>query len=130
MPIKFKSIEKAQPGITGGGERKFYATKVSSGDIQLRELAKDISTISTVSTADVMAVLEALLETMPKYLADGKTIRLGDFGSFNIGISSRGESDAKSVTAHSITKNKMRFTPGKELRNTLSTVSYEKISSS
>ncbi len=129
MPINFKPIQKAQPGVTGGGERKYYATKVSSGDIQLRELAKDIATTSTVSTADVMAVLEALLETMPKYLGDGKTIRLGEFGSFNVGISSRGETDAKNVTNHSIIKNKIRFTAGKELHHFLNTISYQKIHS-
>ncbi len=126
MPIKYKVVEKAQPGVAGGGIKKFYANRISNGKVTLRALAKDIASSSTVGTADVMAVLESLIEAMPKYLSDSKSVQLGDFGSFSVGISSRGEEKPESVTSNSITGNKIRFTPGKELKGFLSQVEYQK----
>ncbi len=57
MAISFKSIEKAQPGIAGGGEKKFYASPVISGETTLEDLTRYIEKVSTVSGADIRAVL-------------------------------------------------------------------------
>jgi hypothetical protein len=32
MSIKFKTIQKGQPGVAGGGEKKHYAGPVMSGE--------------------------------------------------------------------------------------------------
>lgn len=31
MPIKFKVIERGQPGVEGGGQKKFYASANVTG---------------------------------------------------------------------------------------------------
>ena len=102
MPVKFKTVEKGEPGVAGGGVKKYYASKVSNGEVTLRALAKDIASSSTVSMADVTAVLESMIETMPKYLGDGRTVRLGDFGSLTMGINSRGEEMSNRVSTYFI----------------------------
>ena len=56
----------------------------------MRGLAKRISDISTVSSVDVMAVLEALFQVVPGELADGRIVRCGDFGSFSTTLQSEG----------------------------------------
>jgi len=33
MAIKFKVIERGQPGVPGGGEKKFYASAVMAGEL-------------------------------------------------------------------------------------------------
>ena len=35
MAIKFKVIERGQPGITGGGEKKYYASPVTNGELDI-----------------------------------------------------------------------------------------------
>lgn len=60
MPIKFKVIEKAQPGVAGGGEKKFYASTNVTGEKTLAGLTREIEKISTVSGADIRAVLYVL----------------------------------------------------------------------
>ncbi len=32
MSIKYKTIQKAQPGVAGGGDKKFYASPVYQGE--------------------------------------------------------------------------------------------------
>ena len=55
--MKFKIIKKGKPGVVGGGEKKYYASPVYSGELDLDELTARIEKISTVSGADVRAVL-------------------------------------------------------------------------
>jgi len=52
------------------------------------EIAAEIAKMSTVSTIDAIAVLEAFKQVIPQHLADGKIVRLGDFGTFITTINS------------------------------------------
>jgi hypothetical protein len=48
MPIKFKVIEKGRPGVSGGGEKKYYASPVMDGELSLGDLTTAIEKICTV----------------------------------------------------------------------------------
>lgn len=126
MSIKFKVVEKGQPGVAGGGIKKFYASASSTGEMTLTKLTKRIEQTSTVSGADIRAVLYAMVETMQDALEDGQIVRLGDLGSLRISISSNGEETAEDVTSRSIKSAKTVFTPGKNLKSMLKTLEYEK----
>ncbi len=82
--------------------------------------------MSTVSSVDTAAVLEAFLTVVPEKLADGNIVELGDFGSFRISVSSEGEPLAENVTARSITDTRVIFTPGKRFKQVLGTVEFQK----
>ncbi|NLI71988.1 MAG: DNA-binding protein [Bacteroidales bacterium] len=127
MAIKFKVIEKGQPGVKGGGEKKFYASANITGEKTLAGLTRDIEKISTVSGADIRAVLYALVDVMEGALADGQAVRLGELGSLRVNVSSRGEATPEEVNAASIKSAKVVFTPGTSLKKMLTTLDYEKI---
>ena len=127
MSIKFKVIERGQPGVAGGGEKKYYANAVSSGEMTLAKLTTAIEKRSTVSGADIRAVLYAMVDVMKESLADGQIVRLGDLGSLRVSINSNGEASEKDVSAKSINGARTIFTPGKELKNALMTLDYVKI---
>lgn len=126
MAIKFKVIEKGQPGVTGGGVRKYYASNQSSGEMTLAKLTNSIEKVSTVSGADIRAVLYAMVDVMKASLADGQIVRLGELGSLRINISSNGEETAEKVSAKSVKGAKTVFTPGSDLKELLKTLKYEK----
>ncbi|MFV0268120.1 MAG: HU family DNA-binding protein [Draconibacterium sp.] len=86
MAIKFKVIEKGQPGVAGGGVKKYYASAQTTGDMTLPKLTASIEKVSTVSGADIRAVLYAMVDVMKSALADGQIVRLGDLGSLRISI--------------------------------------------
>lgn len=127
MSIKFKVIQKGQPGVSGGGEKKFYASANLSGEKTLAALTKEIEKISTVSGADIRAVLYGLVDVMQSALANGEAVRLGELGSLRVNISSEGKATEKEVNAASIKNAKVVFTPGKALKTMLETLDYEKI---
>ena len=79
-----------------------------------------------MSSIDTMAVLEALVKVVPQNIADGKIVRLGDFGSFRLSVSSTGVEKVEDVTVVDITNNRMRFRPGKEVQKVLNNIEYKK----
>ncbi|NOJ75918.1 HU family DNA-binding protein [Empedobacter stercoris] len=125
MAIKYNVIQKAYPGDPTG-PKKFYANSIADGEISLRRLSKEIAQTFSVSESDVYASLIDLAKMLAKHLADGKIVRLGDFGSFQISISSEGADSISKVTSASIKNAKILFRPGIDLRETLATLKYEK----
>ncbi|MDY3319265.1 HU family DNA-binding protein [Riemerella anatipestifer] len=127
MPIKYNVIERVNPSKRD--EKKWYANAKADGEITFKALSKEIAQGSTtVSDTDVLAVLNDLTKLLSKHLSDGKIVRLGDFGSFQVGISSNGEDEANKVTASSIKSAKIQFRLGEDLRGMLLTAKYEKYS--
>lgn len=127
MAIKFKVIERGQPGVAGGGEKKYYASANTTGEVTLAGLTRQIEKISTVSGADIRAVLYALVDVMQDSLANGQIVRLAEMGSLRVNISSEGEEQAADVGTSSIRNARVIFTPGKGIKDMLKTLDYVKV---
>ena len=125
MAVKYNVIQKAYPGDPTG-PKKFYANSIADGEVSLRNLSKEIAQTSSISESDVYATLIDLAKMLSKHLADGRIVRLGDFGSFQISLSSEGADAANKVNASLIKGSKILFRPGLDLRDTLATLKYEK----
>lgn len=125
MTVKFNVVERGNPA-NREAPKKFYPSVASSGRKTLRQMAGRISQISTVSSTDTMAVLEALLNVIPEELAAGNIVELGDFGNFWLKANSEGSDTPEQVRASNITNLLPRFNPGKEFKKVLATVEYEK----
>jgi predicted histone-like DNA-binding protein len=126
MPIRIKSVKRAQPGVAGGGEQKYYAVPVMDGEWDLYNMIKAIENICMVSRADIRAVLNALVDVAINGLADGKIIRLGDLGSVRVTLSSDGVEKEEDVKATIIRKAGVIFTPGTRIKLTLEHAKYVK----
>ena len=99
----------------------------STGDIKLRALGKEIAARSTVSPADTQAVLVALTEVLVENLADGKIVRLGDFGAFQVSVSSEGAETEAKFTPSLIKGSKVVFRPGTDLKEMQNNLKFEKL---
>ncbi len=125
MPILFKVIQRRIPRDSSG-KKQFYASANSTGETNLENLTTEIEKISTVSGADIRAVLYSLVDMIPHHLSEGKIVRLGDLGSFRISLSSEGKTKEEEVTAAAIKKGKILFTPGSRFKNMLKTLKFKK----
>ena len=125
MNIKYKVIERGEPGVVGGGVKKYYAAAKTKGAVDIDDMTFDIEKISTVSGADIRAVLYALVDVSSSKLADGNIVRLGDLGSLRVSISSRGYDAPSDVNATAIKGTKVVFSPGKKLRMMKKTLTYK-----
>lgn len=87
MPIPVKVISRKNPI---DNNVKFYMTNCSAGYVGLEDVAKQIEKISTVSSADIKAVLDSLQHVVIENLKNGLSVRLGDLGSFRATLTSKG----------------------------------------
>ena len=127
MSIQIKSVERGQPGVSGGGVKKHYAIPVHGREMSLDAITKAIEKTSTVSGADIRAVLYAMVEETVSGLSEGRIIRFGDLGSLRITLSSEGKETAEEVTAHAVKKAGVIFTPGSKLQEMLKNAKFTKV---
>ena len=126
MAVKYTVSERGNP-LQPQQPKKWYANAKSTGDTTLRALGKEIAARSTVSPADTQAVLVALTEVLVQNLAEGRIVRLGDFGAFQVSVSSEGaETEAKFNTSL-IKGSKVVFRPGIDIKEMQKNLKYEKV---
>ncbi|MDR2057765.1 MAG: HU family DNA-binding protein, partial [Dysgonamonadaceae bacterium] len=111
MPVKYVLSEKGNPGKPEE-QKKWYANTKNTGEITLKALKKEIMKRSTVNYTDILAVLESLKQVLCEQLKEGKIVRLGDFGAFQVRIESEGVEKKEKYTVSLIKSKKVVFRPG------------------
>ena len=126
MAVNYVVVERGNPS-NQSAPKKFYAQAKSSGELTLKKLSKEIASGSTtVSDTDVLAVLNDLTKILCKHLENGEIVRFGDFGAFQISLTSEGAETASKFNSSLIKKPKVTFRPGVDLRDMLATLKYAK----
>lgn len=60
MPISYKLIQRPEPGVAGGGVKKWYASLVLKEQLSIDDLVKSIEKFSALSEPDIRGVIVAL----------------------------------------------------------------------
>ncbi|MFL7868859.1 MAG: HU family DNA-binding protein [Anaerolineales bacterium] len=126
MTVKFNIVPKKDPRNLEAPP-KYYPTVVSQGHADLRAIAERITGMSTVSSVDTMAVLEAFLTVIPQELAEGNIVELGELGSFRLTALASGEARPEDVSKRNIKEVKVRFKPGKLFKQVLKGLEFRKV---
>ena len=106
---------------------KYYGHVQASGDISLREMAERIQQTCTVHKSDVFAVLVALEDSITDALQNGEIVRLGDLGTFQIGISSKGALNEEDYDESLIKQARINFRPGSALSGILTNLTFQRV---
>ena len=106
---------------------KFYAQAQARGDVNIREMATRIQGTCTVTKADVYAVLVALEDVIVEALQNGEIVRLGELGTFQVGLSGKGAVTSEDYDTSLIRKARINFRLGLTLAGMLSSLSFSKV---
>ena len=106
---------------------KYYAQAQASGDVNIREMSERIQQTCTVTKADVYAVLVSMEDVIIDALKSGEIVRLGDLGTFQIGVSGKGTLTEEEYDSSLIQKARINFRPGIALSGILTTLTYAKV---
>lgn len=120
--MKIKLVEKSNP--TKKDEKKWYANAVNAGTKTMRDIAHDISGRSSLTRGDIENVLSNFVDELPKYLKDGFSIQLGELGTMRLSLSSDGAATPDKFNTGTI-KPKVVFTPGKNIKSAIDSITYE-----
>ena len=108
-------------------EMTYYARAQARGEVTLGDMARRIQRRCTVTRADTMAVLISLGTVMRDGLCAGEIVRLGDLGSFQIGLNGEGSATEEEYHTGLIKKAHINFRPGADLSDILTSLSYERV---
>lgn len=97
--------------------KKAYAKAQISEELSLKELSKMVAGQTTVSRADVSAVLISTVDNLFDALRAGRQVDFGELGKFRLQVTSKGAESADKFTSDNITGVNIQFVPGEDLRN-------------
>ena len=127
MSINYKTIARKNPqDITA--TPKYYAAVKSNGSVDFESLAEMISEQCTVTDTDCLAVLNVLEKNVIRELKEGRIVRLGKLGNFQVSLSSEGFDTEQEVTADAVKKSRILFRPAKKMKALLQNLSFQKAS--
>ena len=92
---------------------KAYATSQINGELTLKQLSKRVSSQTTVSRADVVAVLTATVDNLLEALTEGKQVDFGELGKFRL----------------QITGVNIQYVPGEDLKTIFGTLEFQPVAS-
>lgn len=106
---------------------KYYGTAVSTGKVDLEEMAEQISKRCTVKTADVMGVIKAFEDQFRSALLNGEIVDLNGIGRFRVTLTGKGAATEEDFDPSLIKGVYVRFHPAKKLREVLGKLKYGKV---
>lgn len=116
--IEYNIITRKNP-VTK--EVKYSAVPKHQEPVDRQQFLEEMAMESTVTEHDVKLVLSSLQQHIWNNLRNGRSVRLGDLGSFHITLSNRTADTEEDFKASNIEKVNVRFVPSTRLKYQLST---------
>ncbi len=91
MAVKYKVVSKRPAGIAGERSPRYYPVITDRKTMDAREVSELIAKRAGVHMGTVLAVAESLFQTVPELLMSGYNVKLNDFGTFSLHVSSEGK---------------------------------------
>jgi predicted histone-like DNA-binding protein len=124
--MKYKVIKRSNP-LRRGDSPKWYATSVNAGKFTIKDFSKEISGRSSLTRGDIENVLSNFLDELPTFLKLGMSVKLGDFGTLRLNLSSEGVDASEQFNVSNIKGVKVIFTPSTDLKKALEDIKFEEV---
>ncbi|MFA5326701.1 MAG: HU family DNA-binding protein [Prolixibacteraceae bacterium] len=129
MTIKYKVVKKTQVGVIGGGTVKYHAAATGRKMVKTRDISRMLAARSTLSSADVKAVLTGLAELLPELLLDGSSIHFEDIGIFSTTLVTKAKDAPNEVNESSIDGLRIKFRADNWMKRQMRDGSFKRVKS-
>jgi predicted histone-like DNA-binding protein len=121
--MRFRLVKRVNPQKKE--ESKWYANPVNTGTYNIKDFSKDIEGRSSLTRGDIENVLTNFTDEIPKLLKIGMSVKLGEFGTLRLTLSSEGTENKEDFNVYKIKGAKVIFTPSPELKSQLQKITLE-----
>ena len=111
VSLRTNPIKKDEPA-------KAYATAQINGELSMQ---------TTVSRADVVAVLISTVENLLDALQEGKQVDFGELGKFRLHILNEGAESLEKFISTNITGVSIQYIPGEDLKNVFAGLEFQPV---
>jgi predicted histone-like DNA-binding protein len=119
MGIKYKIMSTRQPGAGKDGKEISFPKLTGTQQMDLRNVARTLAERTTLSEADVYAVVVGLTDLIPEMLSQGYTIKLDRLGTFRLHARVTPSDHPDKVTVRNIKEFTLSFRPDNEVKKAL-----------
>lgn len=130
MSVNYSLVKYENKMGKNAGESKFYARAQVYESITLKMFSKLISMQTTVSRADVSAVLVSAVENLVMELQRGNQVEFGELGKFRLQLTSEGVEKASDFKGDIHIKGvNIQFVPGDDLSTLFENLEFTQVAS-
>lgn len=120
-------VQKRVFGFDETKTEKYVAQMKTLGVIGFKELCDEVTKVGMAPRGVVKLVLDGLIDALNMNLNKGFSVQLGEFGCFRPGINAKSQDAAEKVTAETIQRRKIIFTPGVYFKEMLTRVAVTRV---
>ena len=117
MSIIYNKVERIN--LKDPKQKKWYPVIKSTGQVKEKEVAKLLADETTLNPKEAEMAVSQLMKVVANLLLNGKTVQLGELGSFRITAKTEASDKKEEVTAAKIKKVNVRFSESGELKNAM-----------
>lgn len=125
MAITITSIGKTNP-LNPVVPMLYYPKVTKTGEIDLDEISEKIAYSSSLTQADCYAVIISMVTAVVQELENGKIVRLGNFGAFQISVKGTASETPEAVAPKNVKSASVIFRPGKKFKAMLKRLKFVK----
>ena len=101
MAILIRAIQRANPRDKNA-PKKWYAVQNSTGLVPETKVAELIADETTLNPSEALMSIRQLRKVIQRLMADGHSVKLGDWGTFSPSLNSRGKDKKEDLKATDI----------------------------
>lgn len=115
MSIFLKPVQRRNP-IDKQAPMKWYPVQYTTKLVDETEVAELIADETTLNPMEAQMAIRQLRKVVQRLLLDGKSVKLGNWGTFNITLNTEGADTKEDLTARNVKTVNINFQPGDELK--------------
>ena len=123
MAVSITPIGKISP-INPELPMLYYPKVTKTGEIDLDELSAKAAYNTTVTQTDCYAVIISLVDAICQSLEEGKIVRVGHLGSFQISVKGTASTIPIEVSPKNVKSASVIFRPGKKFKTMLGKLKF------
>ncbi|MGR5591974.1 HU family DNA-binding protein [Bacteroides thetaiotaomicron] len=123
MAILVKPVQRANPNDQEA-PKKWYVTQVTTAQVDETQVAMDLADETTLNPSEAMMAIRQLRKILLRRLLGGESVKLGNWGSFSVTLSSTGADTRNAVTARNIRAVNLNFQPDEAFKNDLQKATF------
>ena len=115
MSIFLKAVQRINPAEPDE-PKQWYPVQYTTKMVDENEVAMLIADETTLNPMEAAMAIRQLRKVVQRLLLDGKSVKLGDWGTFNITLNTEGAERKEDLTAHNVKRVNINFQPADEMK--------------
>lgn len=124
MAILLKTVARKNPQDKNAPV-KYYPIQKTIRMVDETTVAEAIADETTLNPVEALMAIRQLRKILVRELLNSNSVKLGNWGSFGITLSTTGSETPEQVKANNVKTVNVRFTPGVELKEAVQKAQFE-----